>query len=208
MTCPLAPENSFLSFLYNGIVTTDQHISAFFTASGVLAVQHEDVYVRLFVETLTEAAIEWFGQLPVGSMTSWATLIQAFERRFKTAEDEHFLLSQLTQMKKEIHGPMREFISHFNQMVNRIPVNKRPTGENQMTFFINAQPSDVSFQLRRARPPDLAAAQTLAIEVEDDFLSSGKWSHDLQKGKGQKTHVTTTNPLYQKLANDVLQLKK
>ena len=77
-----------------------------------------------------------------------------------------------------------------------------------MTFFISAQPSDVSFQLRRARPPDLAAAQTLAIEVEDDLLSSGKWSPDLQKGKVQQTHVTTTDLLYKKLANDVLQLKK
>ena len=54
----------------------------------------------------------------------------------------------------------------------------------------------------------MAAAQTLAIEVEDDLLSSGKWSRDLQKGKGQQSPVTTTDPLYQELANDVLQLKK
>ena len=75
-------------------------------ASRILAIQHEDVYIHLFVETLTKAATEWFGQLPTGSISSRVTLIQAFERRFKTTKDEHFLLSQLTQMKKEIHEPM------------------------------------------------------------------------------------------------------
>ena len=87
-------------------------------------------------------------------------------------------------MKTEIHEPMREFIAHFNQMVNLIPANKRPTKKNQMMFFISAQPSDISFQIRRVRPPNLADTQTLAIEVEDDLLSLGKWSLDLQKGKG------------------------
>ena len=77
-----------------------------------------------------------------------------------------------------------------------------------MTFFISAQPFDVSFQIQRTRPTNLAATQTLAIEVEDDLLSSRKWSRDLQKGKGQQAPITSTNPLYQKLANDVLQIKK
>ena len=70
-----------------------------------------------------------------------------------------------------------------------------------MTFFISPQPSNVNFQIRRARVPNLAIAQTLAIQVEYDLLSSGKWSCDLQKGKGQQASITTTNPLYQKFAN-------
>ena len=77
-----------------------------------------------------------------------------------------------------------------------------------MTFFISAQPSNVRFQIQRERLPNLAAAQTLAIEVEDDLFGSRKWSRDLQKGKGQKALVITIDPLYQKLANDLIQLKK
>lgn len=58
---PVGSRKLLPKFSGDGKVTTDQHISAFFTASGVLAIQHEDVYVRLFVETLIEAAAEWFG---------------------------------------------------------------------------------------------------------------------------------------------------
>ena len=78
-------------------------------------------------------------------MTSRETLIQDFERIFKTVEDEHLLLSQLTSMKKEIHEPMQEFIARFNQTINQIPANKRHTEENETTFFFSSQPSDITF---------------------------------------------------------------
>ena len=57
---PVGSQKILPKFSGDKKVTTDQHISAFFTASGVLAIQHEDVSVRLFVETLTKAAAKWF----------------------------------------------------------------------------------------------------------------------------------------------------
>lgn len=50
--------------------------------------------------------------------------------------------------------------------------------------------------------------QRLAIEVEDDLLSAGKWNKELQKGKMQQANPTIIDPMVQKLANDLLQLKK
>ena len=92
---PIGSQKILPIFSSSGKVTIDQNINAFFMESGVLSIQHEDFYVHLFIETLIEVIAEWFAQLPVGSVTSWETLIQAFKRRFKTIEDEHFLLSQL-----------------------------------------------------------------------------------------------------------------
>lgn len=136
------------------------------------------------------------------------TLLQKFEEIFKTIDDGHLLLAQLTQMKKEVHEPMREFVAHFNKIVNKLAADKRPTEENQKCFFINAQPLDISFQIIRGQVADLAASQRLAIEVEDDQLSAGKWNKELQKGKIQQANLATTNPMIQKLANNLLQLKK
>ena len=48
-------------FSGNRKVTTNQHINAFFIESEVLAIQHEDVSIHLFFETLIEATTEWFG---------------------------------------------------------------------------------------------------------------------------------------------------
>ena len=47
---------NFPKFFGDGKVTTYEHIKAFFTATHILGVTHEDIVVRLFVETLTENA--------------------------------------------------------------------------------------------------------------------------------------------------------
>lgn len=38
-------------FSGDGMVTVDEHLNAFSVAYGVIAVQHEDVAVRLFIHT-------------------------------------------------------------------------------------------------------------------------------------------------------------
>ena len=53
---------------------------------------------------------------------------------------------------------MRDFVASFNKIVNRIPTVARPTTINLKTFFISAMPPDINYDLRRARPIDLADA--------------------------------------------------
>ena len=62
-------------------------------ATHILGVVHEDVAVRLFVETLIKSTTDWFYHLDDGSTTNWDTMRMAFETRFKTMEDEHVLLT-------------------------------------------------------------------------------------------------------------------
>ena len=81
-----------------------------------------------------------------------------FEARFKTAEDEHALLTQLTSIKKQPAMSMRDFIAKFNKINSRIPTTDRPTAGNLKTFFISAMPLDINYDLRRAHPIDLADA--------------------------------------------------
>ncbi|KAH9315574.1 hypothetical protein KI387_024201, partial [Taxus chinensis] len=47
----------------------DEHIASFFVACGVLGVAHEDVSVRLFIETLHGVVAEWF-YLPNACITN------------------------------------------------------------------------------------------------------------------------------------------
>ena len=53
---PSSSRKNIPKFLGDGKVTTDEHIRKFFIAINVLGVNHEDVAVWLFVETLTEVA--------------------------------------------------------------------------------------------------------------------------------------------------------
>lgn len=56
-------------FYGDGKKSTDEHLNAFNIAWEILAVTHEDVSVRLFVQTLIEDAANWFHHLPQGSIT-------------------------------------------------------------------------------------------------------------------------------------------
>lgn len=125
---------------------------------------------------------------------------------YRTVEDDHTLLVQLTQMKKEIHEPMREFMAKYNKLIPKIPVAKRPNDENQKTFFLNAMPLDIGFHLRRSPIADLIVAQNRAISLEDDLIITGKWRKDVQTPNMQPS--TSSDPVIQCLMNDVISLKR
>jgi hypothetical protein len=55
---PISSRKNFPKFLGDGKVTRDQHINSFFIATHILGVAHEDVFVRLFQETLTESVAD------------------------------------------------------------------------------------------------------------------------------------------------------
>ncbi|KAH9327370.1 hypothetical protein KI387_007548, partial [Taxus chinensis] len=58
----------------------------------------------------------------------------------------------------------------------------------------------------------LALDQELAVSVEDDLIMSGKLRRDTSKSKSAASSSSTpgpnTDPLVQKLANDLLAIKK
>lgn len=47
----------------DGKISVEEHLNSFNVATGILAVQHEDVAVRLFAQTLTEGATNWLSHL-------------------------------------------------------------------------------------------------------------------------------------------------
>lgn len=119
---PKGAKEHLPKFSGDGKVTTTEYLNAFKVACGVLAVQHEDVAMRLFVQNFTDLAADWFYHLPDGAITNWQVLIDSFEARFKLTEDKHSLIAQLAQLKKEIIEPMRDFVSHFNKLFHKIPI--------------------------------------------------------------------------------------
>ncbi|KAH9309611.1 hypothetical protein KI387_037522, partial [Taxus chinensis] len=157
-------------------------------------------------------AADWFYHLPAGAITDWNTMRTQFESRFKPAEDVHALLAQISQIKKDPSEPMREFVARFNRLINKIPVNTRPVDQIQKCFFLNAQTPKVSYALRRANLGTLILDQELAVSVEDDLIMSGKLKRDPPKSKSAASSSSTsgpnTDPLVQKLANDLVAIKK
>ena len=150
-------------FSGDGKISIEDHLSTFHSACVVISVPTQEVVVRLFVKMLTDATTDWFNHLPHHSITSWDDMKNVFEDRFKTPKNESSLFFQLSQMKKEMHEPMRDFVAIFNRLIQRIPAASRPNAENQKSFFINVVHPDISFHLIKDACATLVVAQALAI---------------------------------------------
>lgn len=108
-------------------------------------------------------------------------------------------------MKKEIHEPMRQFVSKYNKLIQKIPVAKRPNDENQKTFFLNEMPLDIGFHLR-SPVANVIAVHNRAISLEDDLITTGKWRKDVQTPNMKPS--TSSDPVIKCLMNYVIALKR
>ncbi|KAH9298402.1 hypothetical protein KI387_030084, partial [Taxus chinensis] len=79
--------NNFHKFRGDGKVHPDDNIVAFIVACGILSVDHEDVSIRMFMETLQEYATNSFYHLPARAITNWTTMRTEFENHFNPVED-------------------------------------------------------------------------------------------------------------------------
>lgn len=104
-------------FSGDGKVSSSDHINDFNTACIVIGVGIEDVAIHLFIQTLIKTTTYWFHHFPNGSITTWNGMGKTFMACFKAANDAHFLLLQLSQLKKEMQEPMREFVAKFNKLL-------------------------------------------------------------------------------------------
>ena len=61
---------------------------------------HEDVLMKLFIQSLTEDAIEWYRSLPHGSLGSWQECVGQLIEHFGGHNDHSFSSYELTSIKK------------------------------------------------------------------------------------------------------------
>ena len=54
------------------------HVQIFSELIGDFEISHEDVHMKLFVQTLEGDARDWFSFLPACSISSWDELLSAF----------------------------------------------------------------------------------------------------------------------------------
>lgn len=79
----------------------DDHIKAITVACGILGVQEENIFVRLFVGSLIGSIADWFQNLPNGCITCWSDLEVKFLQRFKPTIDVTKLLLDFFQIQKK-----------------------------------------------------------------------------------------------------------
>ena len=77
---------------------------------GDFEIAHEDVHMKLFVQTLEGDARDWFSFLPVCSISSWGKLHSAFIEKFR----EWISISDSYDKFLKIHIEDDELVPQFN----------------------------------------------------------------------------------------------
>lgn len=90
-------------------------------------VEHEDVFMKLFMQSLTDDAREWYKSLPDSSIR----YIQDFKRIFKDQYGDHsdtkFALHELTNIKKGHNEEVSSFNNRFIKLLKKIPPHLKLT---------------------------------------------------------------------------------
>jgi hypothetical protein len=87
--------------------------------------EHHDVFLRLFVSSLTGSARRWVNKLPKGSIKTPEDLEQAFKKDWCEKESMDSLYSQYTDICKASSEGIRNFNDRFNLLLKKINLVSR-----------------------------------------------------------------------------------
>ena len=115
---------------------------------GDYAIAHEDVYMKLFVQTLEGDARDWFSFLPACFIASWSELHSTFMEQF----GEQVSMSDSYDKFFKIHIGSDELVPQFNikfvKILNGILESYRPNDKMCLAIYLGAFDRKMSFLLR------------------------------------------------------------
>ena len=141
MTGPLHPLLShpmkwFPKFNPHDGMPAKEHINNFMFSINLNAVIEEDVVVRLFPYTLQGPSELWYFSLSSRFINSLYAFQEKFLTNFGDDRSTNTLLNDLSNLKVEPREPIKEFNSHFNKLLNKIPMESKPSDKVQNEWSI------------------------------------------------------------------------
>jgi hypothetical protein len=172
------PPNDYMRYLprFNGDggVTVEEHLSSFYSFADNFNVEHADVWMRLFVQSLNGEARKWFRSLPPNSIVDIVALDDAFLKHWGDKKDFLYYITEFGALKRKQGESIPDFTKRFNQMYGKIPDEIKPSETSAKITFANAFDAEFSLLLRERRVATLNLMQDVAIEVESNILAADK----------------------------------
>ena len=114
---------------FNGedYITTLENLSSFDNFTDNLGLEHEDVYMRICVQTFEGEVRTWFKGLPLHSIDSWDELEFIFFKQWNKRNDNLYYLTDFGSLRKKHNESLPDFIKIFNKLYRKIPANVKPS---------------------------------------------------------------------------------
>jgi uncharacterized small protein (DUF1192 family) len=176
-------------FTGEGDITAEEHLAAFYSYADNLNIENEDVWMRVFVQSLDGEVRKWFRGLAPGSIAGIEALDNVFLRQWGDRKDYIYYMTEFGSLKKQEGESVSDFSKRFNKMYNKIPAEIKPSEASAQISYASAFDPDFCLVLRERRATSLAQMQDAAIEVESNMLAAdrlrNKADTDRRKGKSE-----------------------
>jgi len=137
-------------------------------------IEEENVYMRLFVQSVEGNFRVWYRQLAANSIRNWNELISIFKNQWGVKKDAIYFLAEFEELNRNPREPVAKFIERFNKLYHKIPVDCKPPVADAKVRFSKAFDDDFAVMLRERVSNTLQDMQTNSIEVEANRSASGK----------------------------------
>jgi hypothetical protein len=168
-------------------VTAEEHLVAFYSDADNQNIENEDVWMRVFVQSLFGDARKWFRGLAPGSITDIEELDEAFLRHCGDKKDFLYYITEFGSLKRKEGESVSDFSKRFNKMYKKIPDDIKPTETMEKITYASAFDSKLCLLLRERMSPSLVHMQDASLEVESNIVASdkirGKSDRDRRKKK-------------------------
>jgi hypothetical protein len=192
-------------FTGEGDITAEEHLAAFYSYADNLNIGNEDVWMRVFVQSLDGEVRKCFRGLAPRSIAGIEALDNAFLRQWGDKKDFMYYMTEFRSLKKMEGDFVSDFSKRFNKMYNKIPDEIKPSEASAKMSYVSAFGPDFCLLLRERRVSSLAQMQDAAIEVESNVLAADRLRNeaDASRRKG-KSEVLTSDPSVPHLQVDEL----
>lgn len=136
------PTNDYLKYLpkFNGEgeVTAEEHLSTFYAFADNLGIEHEDVWMRLFAQSLDGEVRKWFRALTVNSIGNILDLDVIFLRKWGEKKDNLCYITEFNNLKRKPDESFSDFTQRFNRMYQKIPTEIKPAHRLAKVTYANS----------------------------------------------------------------------
>jgi hypothetical protein len=84
------------------------------------------------------------------------------------------MLAALNTIKKNENETMDEFKKKINELVSSMRTDIKPPNDAILIYYVEAFGGEMRYQLRDKEPPNLKAAQDIAVKIDKNMQASGK----------------------------------
>ena len=114
------------SFNGENEIEAQKNLEVFCSFAENFNVEHLDVFLRLFLQSLDGEASKWFKTLGDCSITTWEGMEDAFLRKWGEKKDHGHCLIEFNTLKKRHNEGVSKFIKRFNKFYLSLPADMKP----------------------------------------------------------------------------------